>query len=198
MSLSRQASRVAFPNIVASVSAVLALSVFAFVEPAHAQTTVTVSPTTASVQAPGGIQQFTATVTTTRRNHTVRWSLSGAACTGTTCGTLSATSSISGAPITYTAPPTASNPSTVTLTATVSNTSRRASATITLTGAAPPLQITTTSLPNGRVGTAYSATLTATGGRAPYSWSVTSGTLPAGLALNASTGAIAGTRSGPA
>ena len=65
MSLSRQASRAAFPNIVAPVSAVLALSVFAFVEPAPAQTTVTVSPTTASVQVPGGVQRFTATVTTT-------------------------------------------------------------------------------------------------------------------------------------
>lgn len=35
--------------------------------------------------------------------------------------------------------------------------------------------------------------LTATGGTAPYNWSLTSGTLPAELALNAATGAITGT-----
>lgn len=55
------------------------------------------------------------------------------------------------------------------------------------------LAITTSSLPNGQVGTAYSATLGATGGTAPYTWSLPSGTLPAGLTLKASTGAISGT-----
>jgi Putative Ig domain len=56
-----------------------------------------------------------------------------------------------------------------------------------------PLSITTASLPNGQVGVAYSATLTATGGTTPYMWSLTSGTLPAGLSLNAATGALTGT-----
>ena len=36
------------------------------------------------------------------------------------------------------------------------------------------------------------ATLTATGGVTPYSWSLANSTLPAGLSLNASTGAISG------
>jgi len=58
-----------------------------------------------------------------------------------------------------------------------------------------PLAITTTSLPNGQVGSAYSATLTATGGTTPYTWSLAPGTLPAGLAFNVSTGAITGTPS---
>jgi hypothetical protein len=57
----------------------------------------------------------------------------------------------------------------------------------------PPLTITTSSLPAGQVGVAYSASLNATGGTTPYRWSLTSGTLPAGLSLNASTGAITGT-----
>ena len=52
------------------------------------------------------------------------------------------------------------------------------------------LQISTTSLPTGTVGSSYSATLVATGGTTPYTWSLTSGTLPTGLQLNASTGAI--------
>jgi len=52
--------------------------------------------------------------------------------------------------------------------------------------------ITTTSLANGTVGTAYSQTLAATGGVAPYTWEITSGTLPAGLSFSAN-GVISGT-----
>ena len=55
------------------------------------------------------------------------------------------------------------------------------------------LTITTTSLPSGTIGIAYSQTLQAVGGTTPYTWSLSSGTLPAGLSLNASTGAITGT-----
>lgn len=51
----------------------------------------------------------------------------------------------------------------------------------------------TAALPGGLTQTAYSATLTVTGGLAPYTWSVATGTLPAGLTLNTSTGAITGT-----
>ena len=59
----------------------------------------------------------------------------------------------------------------------------------------PPaaLTLSTSSLPTGQIGVAYSAVLAATGGTPPYMWSMTSGTLPAGLMLNASTGAITGT-----
>ena len=65
--------------------------------------------------------------------------------------------------------------------------------TLTLTIAPATLAITTASLPNGQVGVAYNTTLAASGGTTPFTWSVTSGTLPAGLSLNASTGAIMGT-----
>ena len=57
---------------------------------------------------------------------------------------------------------------------------------------APP-QVQTSLLQNGNVGVAYSATLTATGGTKPYSWSLKSGSLPAGLSLDSATGAITGT-----
>jgi hypothetical protein len=42
------------------------------------------------------------------------------------------------------------------------------------------------------LGSSYSAGLTTSGGIAPFSWTVTSGTLPRGLSLNAQTGAITG------
>jgi hypothetical protein len=57
----------------------------------------------------------------------------------------------------------------------------------------PPLVLTTTSLPTGTPGIAYSTTLAATGGVEPYAWSITAGSLPAGLTLNPSTGVISGT-----
>jgi large repetitive protein len=47
--------------------------------------------------------------------------------------------------------------------------------------------------PGGQVGVAYTDTLTATGGTLPYTWSVSAGTLPAGITLNASTGVLSGT-----
>jgi len=53
--------------------------------------------------------------------------------------------------------------------------------------------ITTSSLPNGSVGVSYSQTMAATGGTTPYVWWISSGSLPAGLSLNTSTGAITGT-----
>ena len=54
------------------------------------------------------------------------------------------------------------------------------------------ITVTPASLANGTVGTAYSATMTASGGASPYNYTVTSGTLPAGLTLANSTGVISG------
>jgi hypothetical protein len=54
------------------------------------------------------------------------------------------------------------------------------------------VEITTTSLPVGDLNAAYSSTLAAVGGHTPYAWSLTAGTLPAGLALSTA-GAISGT-----
>lgn len=55
------------------------------------------------------------------------------------------------------------------------------------------IQLITSVLPAATAGVAYSATLTAQAGNPPYTWSVASGTLPAGLTLNTSTGVISGT-----
>ena len=57
------------------------------------------------------------------------------------------------------------------------------------------LSITTSALSDGQVQVAYQATLAATGGVNPYTWSVASGQLPQGLALDGASGVIAGTPS---
>jgi uncharacterized repeat protein (TIGR01451 family) len=45
----------------------------------------------------------------------------------------------------------------------------------------------------GQVGVAYSTPLTVTGGTAPLVWSISAGSLPAGLSLNTATGLLSGT-----
>ena len=63
--------------------------------------------------------------------------------------------------------------------------------TISENAAAAP-SITTSSLPDGKVGEAYSQTLTATG-TTPIKWSISGGALPDGLTLKETTGEISGT-----
>lgn len=57
----------------------------------------------------------------------------------------------------------------------------------------PVISITPPALPAGVVGTAYSQQLSVSGGTAPYTFSVSSGSLPAGLSLDPATGLIDGT-----
>jgi len=84
--------------------------------------------------------------------------------------------------ITITDPAATNNPRTIAVNLTVN--------------AIPTLNITTSSLADGTEGVAYSRTVSATGGTTPYTWSLASGTLPAGLNLNASSGVISGTPTG--
>src|SRR6267154_2704061 len=56
-----------------------------------------------------------------------------------------------------------------------------------------PLQIATSLVANAQTGIQFQASLTATGGAPPYQWSIASGTLPSGLALNAASGMLSGT-----
>ena len=58
------------------------------------------------------------------------------------------------------------------------------------------IQIISSSLPSGSVGTSYGQSLSATGGRPPYQWSQSGGSLPAGLTLS-STGVVSGTPTAP-
>ena len=62
-----------------------------------------------------------------------------------------------------------------------------------ITGTCGTITLNPTNLPPGTLGTAYSQSVSAIDGTAPYAYSVSVGALPAGLALNASTGEISGT-----
>jgi hypothetical protein len=55
------------------------------------------------------------------------------------------------------------------------------------------LHISGSTVPDAVSGAAYNTVLSASGGLNPVTWSVTSGSLPAGLTLNPATGAISGT-----
>lgn len=55
------------------------------------------------------------------------------------------------------------------------------------------LTIMTSALSSAKLQASYNTTLSASGGKQPYTWSITTGNLPAGLTLTASTGKISGT-----
>jgi hypothetical protein len=59
----------------------------------------------------------------------------------------------------------------------------------------PTITVAPATLPDGTGGAAYSQTVSASGGTAPYTFSITAGSLPAGLMLNSTNGAISGTPS---
>jgi hypothetical protein len=126
---------------------------------------------------PGQTRQFTATVSGTA-NSAVTWSA--------TAGSVSASGL-------YTAPA-VTVPISGFLTAT-SNADLTQSASVHFTVAlsnTQPLQITSGNPAPGQQGEIYSEPFAATGGTAPYSWSISAGTPPAGIAMNAG-GALFGT-----
>jgi hypothetical protein len=141
-----------------------------------ALTSITVTPANPTVIA-GATQQFTATGTysdssTSNLTSQVTWSSSKTAVATISTGGLATT--LAAGSTTISAGLTGVTGGTL------------------LTVQSTPLSISTTSLVSGVVGVSYSATLVASGGTPPYAWSIRSGSLPAGLALNASSGAITG------
>lgn len=142
---------------------------------ASSNITITISPTSATVQSRGS-QQFTAYVLGTS-NTAVTWS--------TTSGQVSNRGMFIAPAVTTT--------TTALVTATsVANNTVRATATVTITAQSSALTITTTSIPAATAGLPYVAAVSASGGNPPYSWSLASGSLPNGILFNSQTGAFSG------
>jgi len=131
------------------------------------------SPYNAQVAVSGGTAPYTWSL--------ISGSLPSSVALAATTGAISGTPSTTG---TFTP--------TVQVADSANNTASRSYSFTLAAGDPPALSITTTTLPSAALGTPYSATLAAAGGQSPYQWSVTSGTLPAGLALNSS-GVLSGT-----
>lgn len=141
---------------------------------------VTISPSASQAIDQGQTLALTAAVANDTNSDGVSWSVSGG-------GTLTGGTTTS---VTYNAPSTVSSATTVTVTATsVAQSTVTATHTITVN---PAPAVTTSTLPAGTVGVAYSTTLTATGGSGTPTWTVNSGTLPTGLTLS-SAGVLSGT-----
>src|SRR6202046_691264 len=106
-----------------------------------ASISVGITPSTASVQAGGGTQQFTATVSGDSSNRGETWSVARTGCTGPACGTINSAGL-------YTAPSSVPSPAAVTVTATsVANTAKNASAVATITAAASGVAVSPNAVP---------------------------------------------------
>jgi hypothetical protein len=151
-------------------------------------TVVTIAGPSSETLDPGNSANFSASVIGGPLNAGVTWSLTN--CAGTNCGTLS---NITTSGVTYTAPTTVATGFTVTLTASALA-KPTTTATVTLSIPANP-SITTPAgaLPGATFGVAYATSLAASGGIPPYTWSISQGALPAGVAISSTTGAISGT-----
>jgi hypothetical protein len=142
---------------------------------------VTLAPSAAQTLSPGKTLTLTATVANDSSNRGVTWAVAG----GGTLGQETASSAI------YTAPATVTAALQATVTAAAAaDPSATASVAITVN---PNPAVTTTVLPEGTAGAAYSATLAASGGTGALTWSVSAGTLPAWATLDAASGVLSGT-----
>jgi len=142
------------------------------------------SITTSSLADATNTQAYSQTLAAAGGTPPYTWSLaSGSLPSGLSLN--SSTGAITGTP--------SATPGTYSFTAKVTDSASQPATKALSIAVADPLSVTTSSLPGGIVGQAYSQSVAATGGKTPYTWSVSSGTLPSGLTLNASTGAVSGT-----
>src|SRR6266550_5596590 len=129
---------------------------------------ITVSPASATLSS-NQKQQLTATV-------------SGTSNTGVTWSATAGSVNTSGL---YTAPTVTSQTNVVVKATSNADSSKSATAAVTVDAVSnQSLKITTGNLPQGQQGDTYSEVFSATGGTAPYIWSISAGTPPAGIAMN--------------
>jgi hypothetical protein len=146
--------------------------------------TINASPSIGTVSLPNGTVgvSYSQTLSVTGGTSPYTWSIA--------TGSLPSGLSLSSSGVVSGTPTTAGGPTSITFKVT-DLTSTTATKSLSIAITTPP-SISTSSLPNGTVGTAYSQTLAATGGTSPYSWTVIAGSLPSGLTLSSS-GLISGT-----
>jgi hypothetical protein len=119
-------------------------------------TSVSVTPGNANIPTGGVTQTFTANVANDAQNLGVIWSISGTNCTGAACGSISPTTSASGAAVTYTSAASAASAGTVTVTATsVAEASAVGNAAVTLAAPQAPTVTNTFVFPHVGVDNAY-------------------------------------------
>ena len=145
-----------------------------------AAVSIAITPSANTVDGTDSIT-LSAAITNDHNAAGVTWTVSGG-------GTLSNTTTTSA---TYTAPAATSSAQTVTITAT-SVADATKTITVTITVAAKPAITTLGTSLSATVGAAYSFQLTGSGGVSPFTWTVTSGTLPPCLSMSTG-GLITGT-----
>jgi hypothetical protein len=154
---------------------------------------LSLSPSGAQTVDQAETKTFTATVSHDSSNKGVIWTLTqnGNACSPG-CGTISPTNTQSGQPATYAAPTAVHANLELNVTATsVADTTKSNS--VSTTAVPPPALNNPATLPAATIGKSYSYQLTEAGGVPPFTWKVSSGSLPQGLTLDSSTGLISGT-----
>ena len=153
---------------------------FAMTVGAHSMVAVAVSPASLNM-ASGSSHQFAAQISNST-NHGVTWWASAGKITSAGLFTAPAVNAATNVQIIATSK---------------ADLSKNAFVSVTVNAAAvvqpsSSLTMTSVSLPDATEGIPYSAGLRASGGTAPYQWKISSGSLPTGLAFNASQGSIIG------
>jgi len=147
------------------------ISTIVFSSCSGSKISIALSPSTTPTISQGDTQAITATVSNDSTNAGVTWSLSGP-------GVLSNSSTTA---VTYVAPSVLSANTSATVTATsVTNTGVTATLSITINAV---FSFISNSLATGTLGVPYSGAISAGGAATPFTWAITSGTLPPGLVL---------------
>ena len=156
---------------------------------------VALTPSSAQALDANQTDSLMATVTNDTNNKGVSWTVTCPA-GGNACGAMAQASSASGAANHYVAPANVSAAQTVTVTATsVSDGTKSASVQVTVNPALALVNPPPAQPQPGTAGQPFSLNLMiyVQGGTAPFTWTIKSGTLPAGLNLDTKTGMVTGT-----